>query len=175
MCIGGIDERRSMTEVDEASNALIELIPTVWKIQKLMHPISKDVLAQLLSMERKLWKKSDSWESKDLENELRKRKNTCLIASIDQGPGQMVVAYLLFSVNGLALQILKVLVLPQHRRCGIGKALCEEAIRYARESRKCVVGLHVFTENEPAIKLYSQLGFQNNGFIEVRILFIPFL
>lgn len=145
-----------------------------WEIQKVIHPVAKEILGQLLAMERKLWKKSDSWESSQLEAELRKRKNICLIASAKEVNGggasgtRSVLAYLLYTVNGLTLQILKILVLPEYRRRGIGKSLCNEALRFAREGRKAVAALHVYTENEPAIRLYWKLGFQKDGFIQAR-------
>jgi RimJ/RimL family protein N-acetyltransferase len=50
-----------------------------------------------------------------------------------------------------------------HRRRGIGRALLEQAVEWARESDIEKLELHVFPHNEPAIKLYEQFGFEREG------------
>jgi RimJ/RimL family protein N-acetyltransferase len=50
------------------------------------------------------------------------------------------------------------------RRQGIGTALIEEAIRWARGSGIHKLELHVFPHNEPAIALYEKLGFHREGY-----------
>lgn len=50
------------------------------------------------------------------------------------------------------------------RRQGIGTALIEEAIRWARGSGIHKLELHVFPHNEPAIGLYEKLGFRREGY-----------
>lgn len=49
------------------------------------------------------------------------------------------------------------------RRRGIGTALMEEAIGWARGVGVTKVELHVFPHNEPAIALYRKLGFAEEG------------
>jgi RimJ/RimL family protein N-acetyltransferase len=49
------------------------------------------------------------------------------------------------------------------RRRGIGTALMEEAIKWARGAGVTKVELHVFPHNEPAIALYRKLGFHEEG------------
>jgi RimJ/RimL family protein N-acetyltransferase len=49
------------------------------------------------------------------------------------------------------------------RRRGIGTALMEEAVEWARASGVTKVELHVFPHNEPAIALYRKLGFAEEG------------
>jgi RimJ/RimL family protein N-acetyltransferase len=49
------------------------------------------------------------------------------------------------------------------RRRGIGTALMEEAVKWARGSGVTKVELHVFPHNEPAIALYRKLGFVEEG------------
>lgn len=49
------------------------------------------------------------------------------------------------------------------RRRGIGTALIEEAIKWARGSSVTKLELHVFPHNEPAIALYRKLGFAEEG------------
>jgi RimJ/RimL family protein N-acetyltransferase len=50
------------------------------------------------------------------------------------------------------------------RRQGIGTALIEEAIAWARASDIHKLELHVFPHNEPAIALYEKLGFEREGY-----------
>jgi ribosomal protein S18 acetylase RimI-like enzyme len=49
---------------------------------------------------------------------------------------------------------------PSYRRQGIGKALMEYAQTWSKEQGYTQIGLQVFTNNQPAIELYQQLGYQ---------------
>lgn len=46
------------------------------------------------------------------------------------------------------------------RRLGVGRALMEAAEAWAREQRLAVIGLDVWSTNEPAIAFYSRLGYR---------------
>jgi RimJ/RimL family protein N-acetyltransferase len=50
------------------------------------------------------------------------------------------------------------------RRQGVGSALLEKAVAWARESGVRKLELHVFPHNEPAIRLYEQFGFDREGY-----------
>jgi len=50
------------------------------------------------------------------------------------------------------------------RRQGIGRALLEEAVEWARGAGVRKLELHVFPHNEAAIKLYEQFGFEREGY-----------
>lgn len=53
-----------------------------------------------------------------------------------------------------------------HRRLGLGRALMEAAIAWARkEPHLCWVDLGVFGHNRPAIQLYEELGFVRTGVV----------
>jgi RimJ/RimL family protein N-acetyltransferase len=58
---------------------------------------------------------------------------------------------------------LGLMVAGEHRRRGIGRALLEQAVEWARASGIEKLELHVFPHNEPAIKLYEQFGFEREG------------
>lgn len=58
---------------------------------------------------------------------------------------------------------LGLMVADGHRRRGIGRALLEQAVVWAREAGVRKLELHVFPWNEPAIRLYEQFGFQREG------------
>jgi RimJ/RimL family protein N-acetyltransferase len=59
---------------------------------------------------------------------------------------------------------LGLMVSASYRRQGIGRALLEAAVGWARESGVTKLELHVFPWNEPGIKLYEQFGFEREGF-----------
>ncbi len=59
---------------------------------------------------------------------------------------------------------LGVMVAAGHRRRGIGRALLDEAVRWARASGVKKLELHVFPHNTPAIALYEQFGFVREGY-----------
>ena len=55
------------------------------------------------------------------------------------------------------------MVAASHRRRGIGRALLEQAVAWARDAGVLKLELHVFPWNEPAIRLYEQFGFEREG------------
>lgn len=59
---------------------------------------------------------------------------------------------------------LGLMVAEGRRRQGVGTALIQEALSWAREAGVRKVELHVFPHNEPAIALYEKLGFRREGY-----------
>ncbi|MGE5689246.1 MAG: N-acetyltransferase family protein [Pseudomonadota bacterium] len=59
---------------------------------------------------------------------------------------------------------LGLMVARTHRRQGIGRALMEQAVAWARESGVRKLELHVFPHNEAAIALYESMGFEREGY-----------
>jgi ribosomal protein S18 acetylase RimI-like enzyme len=49
---------------------------------------------------------------------------------------------------------------PKHRRLGIAKALIEEGTNWAIANKYNQISLQVFTNNQIALNLYQNLGFQ---------------
>jgi putative acetyltransferase len=61
---------------------------------------------------------------------------------------------------------LGLMVAKSHRRRGIGRALLERAVEWARSAGVTKLELHVFPYNEAAIRLYDSFGFRREGFRE---------
>jgi RimJ/RimL family protein N-acetyltransferase len=59
---------------------------------------------------------------------------------------------------------LGLMVAAGHRRKGIGTALLEQAVRWAKETDVSKLELHVFPHNAPAIALYETFGFVREGY-----------
>ena len=58
---------------------------------------------------------------------------------------------------------LGLMVAAAHRRHGIGRALLERAVAWARSAGVRKLELHVFPWNEPALALYQAFGFEREG------------
>ena len=56
------------------------------------------------------------------------------------------------------------MVASEYRRRGVGRALLEVAVEWARASGMSKLELHVFPYNEAAIKLYEAFGFEREGY-----------
>jgi len=59
---------------------------------------------------------------------------------------------------------LGLMVAARYRGRGIGRALLEHAVVWARGAGVTKLELHVFPHNEPAIRLYERFGFEREGF-----------
>jgi RimJ/RimL family protein N-acetyltransferase len=59
---------------------------------------------------------------------------------------------------------LGLMVAASHRRRGIGRALMEEAVRWAQGAGVRKLELHVFPYNAAAIALYEAVGFVEEGY-----------
>jgi len=58
---------------------------------------------------------------------------------------------------------LGLMVAAERRGQGIGRALLEAAVDWARAAGVTKLELHVFPWNEPAIRLYERFGFEREG------------
>jgi RimJ/RimL family protein N-acetyltransferase len=59
---------------------------------------------------------------------------------------------------------LGLMVAATHRRKGIGRALLDQSVAWAREVGVRKLELHVFPHNEAAIALYESYGFRREGY-----------
>ncbi|MGJ3246592.1 MAG: GNAT family N-acetyltransferase [Elainellaceae cyanobacterium] len=59
-------------------------------------------------------------------------------------------------------------VMPHHRRRGIGSALMRHAEAWAQKRGDRQIGLQVFQTNQPALDLYTKLGYQTQSIWMVK-------
>jgi RimJ/RimL family protein N-acetyltransferase len=59
---------------------------------------------------------------------------------------------------------LGLMVAESHRRRGVGRAMLDEAVLWARTADVRKLELHVFPWNEPALGLYETFGFEREGY-----------
>jgi RimJ/RimL family protein N-acetyltransferase len=59
---------------------------------------------------------------------------------------------------------LGLMVAASHRRRGVGTALLDAAVDWARQTGVRKLELHVFPHNEAAISLYEKYGFRREGY-----------
>ncbi len=59
---------------------------------------------------------------------------------------------------------LGLMVAAHARRRGVGWALLEQAVDWARQAGVRKLELHVFPHNEPALRLYERFGFAREGY-----------
>jgi RimJ/RimL family protein N-acetyltransferase len=59
---------------------------------------------------------------------------------------------------------LGLMVAESHRRRGVGTALLDEAVTWARSAGVSKLELHVFPWNAPALGLYESFGFAQEGY-----------
>jgi ribosomal protein S18 acetylase RimI-like enzyme len=78
-------------------------------------------------------------------------------------PAMRVVGFLAAGVRRGAMHVEGVAVEQSARRRGLGRALVQASVEYAREARLRAVGLHVSVGNQVAIALYRAEGFLVSG------------
>jgi ribosomal protein S18 acetylase RimI-like enzyme len=109
-----------------------------------------ETVAKYVSSDTPIW-----W----VESQDSSRKVSELVAclwmgkAIDQVSGDRFAYIFLIYVN------------PKHRRLGIGKALMQKATNWAIAKRYSQIGLQVFTNNQIALNLYHNLGFQEKSLL----------
>ena len=94
------------------------------------------------------------------------------LADVGSGPGVFgLLAEARGAVTGMILartvadeaEILTIAVDPEARRCGVGRALVDAAVRLARQQGALDIFLEVAIDNHPALKLYDQAGVAQAG------------
>lgn len=67
-------------------------------------------------------------------------------------------------------QIFLLYVAPEHRRLGLGKALIQQAETWAKARGDRQIGLQVFVNNQKAVNLYQDLGYETQSLLMIKYL-----
>ena len=115
------------------------------------------------------WLISGGWrgagaERRHLRAVGRSRDSAVFVAEADEGiVGRLSVARDAHPASRHVAD-LGLIVAASHRRRGIGSALLDAAVTWARQVGVRKLELHVFPHNEPAIALYEKYGFRREGY-----------
>ena len=99
------------------------------------------------------------WSRSMFASELAKPTSVCLGAF----EGADLVGYVINSRYVDAWHVMNVAVDPEHRRRGIATQLLERLFELTAGDERRGYTLEVRLSNEPAIKLYEELGFESRG------------
>lgn len=114
-------------------------------------------VAQVVALERVCF--TDPWSEASVAGELDNELSLWLVAV----EGETVLGYVGSQTVLDSTDILNVAVSPDHRGCGIGRALLTELEQRLRQQGVTEVLLEVRPSNAPAIALYTSLGFVQVG------------
>lgn len=120
-------------------------------------PMNPSHVAQVAALERVCF--TDPWSEASVAGELVNELSLWLVAV----EGETVLGYVGSQTVLDSTDILNVAVSPDHRGCGIGRALLTELEQRLRQQGVTEVLLEVRPSNAPAIALYTSLGFVQVG------------
>jgi RimJ/RimL family protein N-acetyltransferase len=132
--------------------------------------------AELVRLAREVGSEPEGWlistrdwrgageERRYLRSLRRSRDAAVFVAEAEAGiVGRLSVGRDLHPASGHVAD-LGLMVAKSHRRLGIGRALLERAVDWARGAGVTKLELHVFPHNEPALRLYDAFGFRREGY-----------
>ena len=120
-------------------------------------PMNPSHVAQVAALECVCF--TDPWSEASVAGELANELSLWLVAV----EGETVLGYVGSQTVLDSTDILNVAVSPDHRSCGIGRALLTELEQRLRQQGVTEVLLEVRPSNAPAIALYTSLGFVQVG------------
>jgi [ribosomal protein S18]-alanine N-acetyltransferase len=118
-------------------------------------PAHRDDLAAIMALERIGFAEPERWSEHSWLGELLGEGRTVLLAR-----AQYPVGVITLQTIGELADLHRLVVAPERRRRGVGTALVIGALRAARHHGARAVILEVAYSNDPAIALYSGLGFE---------------
>ena len=129
-------------------------------------------LAEAVSGEREAWLISADGEWRTVADERRylkalRRYPHAAVFVAERADGAIVGRLSIARDNHPAsthVADLGLMVAKDTRRQGVGRALLEAAVEWARAGGVRKLELHVFPWNEPALRLYEQFGFEREGY-----------
>ena len=145
-----------------------------WLLVRAAVPADVDALVELgrsVDAEKELWLTYDRSRGDERRNlrDVRRNPNVAVfVAETEEGvAGRLSIARNRDPLSPHVAE-LGLMVAAGARRRGIGSALIEEAVKWARRAGIVKLELTVFPHNAPAIALYRKLGFREEGLLRRR-------
>jgi RimJ/RimL family protein N-acetyltransferase len=145
-----------------------------WLIVRPALPADADALVDLghaVAGENDLWLTYDRSRGDERRNVRSVRRDPNVAVFVAEAPDGVVGRLSIARDRGphsSHVAELGLMVAANARRRGVGTALMEEAVKWARGSGITKLELTVFPHNEPAIALYRKLGFREEGLLRRR-------
>lgn len=108
---------------------------------------------------------ADADDERSWIRQLQNRRRVLLLVADDNGRavGMLTLTPGQFGQKDAHVAALGLMVAPTHRGMGIGRAMVEYAVEWAREHEYEKIQLQVFSSNTRALSLYETLGFEEEG------------
>ena len=107
------------------------------------------------------------WDEEEFVRHLRERNCIGMVAEVEPNPESIeVVAFMVYEIKPLVLDLLSFAVHPDFRRQGLGQQMMQKLISkvdspYHR--KRHVIETHVRESNLPALKFFRSVGFRSAG------------
>lgn len=118
-------------------------------------PTHRDDLAGVMGLEKAGFPVHEQWSERSWLGELLGEGRTTLLARM-----HVPVGVIALQTVGDVADLHRLVVSPRHRRQGVGVALVTAGLESVRRVGATSVLLEVAFDNDPAITLYQQLGFE---------------
>lgn len=103
------------------------------------------------------------WSENAFADSLNREDTLFLVCEKKEGEQSQIVGYVGAYISFDEASITNVAVLPEARRCGIGKLLMNQMHQAAKEAGATHMFLEVRVSNEAALTLYRGMGYENLG------------
>ena len=141
---------------DEICAAIDTLLADGFFYETVILQVGKEQISALAELERECF--SHPWSEKSIADSMD--NGTLFFAA---KLGEKIVGYVGISAILDEGYITNIAVTETHRQKGIGTALLERVFRLAKDKKLSFVSLKVRQSNQNAIRLYSALGFGQEG------------
>lgn len=118
-------------------------------------------LEEVMAVERRAFR--NPWSEDLFRRELCHDWSTILLASEERDGRPVVLGFVIYWLVHDEVHILNVAVDPPERRRGVARALLEELLDRGKAHGLALATLEVRKSNQPAIRLYEELGFRPVG------------
>ena len=158
-------KRGEFTPIEKLSPVYIKLSQAeIGLEQKMKENLSFSVATQndanaLEVIDKQCFSGTECYSAKSFLEELTEKSKHYIVAKF----GELVIGYVGIQKLGDDLNLLKIAVLPQYRKLGVGFKLMELTFDFKKQNNIQNYFLEVRESNQSAIKLYQKFGFKTQN------------